>query len=161
MEHELKTRLLERLEIVIGPSLNKPMAAGYPKLGILRERGSELVSHMRDHFSECDSTRISVYLQGMLRVGLWPLTSASRKFDLVDVIANLKNANFQLPASVVAECLSCHLSLRGAINQANLDISKQFQGLCLDCVKYGKPKNGEEGRCRIAHPGYEGGLKTD
>ena len=159
MEDELKRQLLEKLEEIIVPLLKKPMLAGYPKLGILRDSTNESAAHRKHHFSECDSVRISEYMKELLRLGLWPLTTASHKSDLVDIIAKVRSGQFGGPGLVIDRCPSCQLDLSTETFLAVEDVLKVFQGLCLDCLKYGETKDGEVARCRIPHPGYVGGMK--
>lgn len=126
---------------------------------MLRDPSGGSAPHYRRHFSECDSVRISVYMKELLRLGLWPLTAAFCKFDLVDIVAKVKSGQYERPLLAVDQCLSCQLDIGLETSLAVEDVLKVFDGLCLDCVKYGQPKDGEVARCRNPHPGYEGGMK--
>ncbi|KAL9105753.1 MAG: hypothetical protein Q9187_008661 [Circinaria calcarea] len=161
VEDGLKRQLLKKIEEIIAPLLKKRMAPAYPKLGILRDSGGGSNSHRRRHFSECDSVRIGVYMKELLRLGLWPLTTAFCKSDLVDIVTKVRSGQFEPPSLVGDGCLSCQLDLGAEASLAVEDVLKVFHGLCLDCVKYGEPQEGEVARCRNPHPGYEGGMRKD
>ncbi|MCJ1244733.1 hypothetical protein MMC30_001932 [Trapelia coarctata] len=148
---EVKHNLQVELETVMSSLISKTLPfSGRPSRG---PHFSGEASHSKNHISECDCTTVTLYLHAFKVQRLWPLTTALKNKNLVEFLQDLRATPFPTVKVDSCGCSSCGLDIKAKVNTIVQSTEAAFDGLCLDCVKYGKRE--ESGReCRIAHPGY-------
>ncbi|MCJ1396910.1 hypothetical protein MMC11_000101 [Xylographa trunciseda] len=163
---QIKKEMLERIENTVKRLLEKPWPTtpGLNKMNNVLAKADvfELPHHDRTFFSQCDSNHVSAFMKEMYKQGLWKIGDDIPGLSLVELLAKLKNCSFpQIPhvKNGSTTCETCSLNLDVRLAHINTWGRTAFDGLCLDCVKYGDTVR--QGGCRIGHPGGPGarGLK--
>ena len=150
-QHDIKAYLQVNFETIFEGQLNKSLRTTN---GLRRVRSfNEQSYHTMEFFSECDATKMALYFKALQDHGLWPLTTAIRSRTVKEMAVVLDTCPFPKAKVELSTCESCNLDVGAAVKASMLRTLSAFGGLCLDCVKYGRPQ--ESGReCRITHTGY-------
>ena len=155
-ESLLRGRVAKELESKIHPSPRKDMDHNYVvwKLGGKCSNSQEL--------SKCDLIRIGMNVCNLKQVGLWPVTTASEKMTLGQLLTEIYTLEYYDLTKYKGECTSCTKGFERKAKKLAESAETWFSGLCLDCVKYGNGSNGTTARpaCRMKHDEQFLGIRT-
>ena len=142
--------LLAKLEDALAPLLGKELSKGGPNT-------KSGMCHYSYYYTNCDSTHIGKYILEMRRQSMWPLAQVGGTLDVNKMLSKLSDCLFQpMTKQVNCLCENYNMDFAKIIYDAGQNNQKAFSGLCLDCVKRGRPDKKDGEKCRIAHEGYLG-----
>lgn len=149
-QNDVKVLLQASIESIFNVQFGKLLKATGPNRAASAD---DQYSHDPYYFSECDSTKIALFYRTLHSHKLWPLTAAIRTRTLKELATALESCVFPKPKMEPSRCESCNLDAGARVRASIITAQKAFGGLCLDCVKYGKPEESRR-ECRIPHTGY-------
>jgi hypothetical protein len=104
---------------------------------------------------ECSDEGLLVYVKAMHATGglshMVKYYQKERKETVQDILDTLKPFDYSPPAQG-SNCVACSWDFNSHVARALHDIEKNFEGLCLDCIK--------SQRYRERHEGYDSGCRA-
>ena len=145
-ECKIKSRLFKSIENLIVPLFKRNIPSGKPNEHSYYGYGT---------ISACDRDFTVYFLHELATHRLWPFSEASEKFTINELCSAIDKCVFSYKPKEAA-CTTCNLNTTVELDKIKKAALDAFPGLCLDCVKRGGTKKGEDVNCRMEHEGFLG-----
>lgn len=159
-EWQLVKAFLSGLELLIKELVDTPrrrlISDGTFEYRISEDSLFGSTSDLGNRVCKCHGNWASTFLKELNFLNIYPIMTARDYHNLASLINTLKGIVTRTSHNV--ECEMCYQTTCLKVKELTGQASKGFEGLCIDCVKNGRPvaREGGEQSCRDGHEGFQG-----